>query len=117
VGTPTEEGARREAKYPDLPPGTRGSGMWIGELLIDTDGKVRHIWTMRQARLTPPFPAFNRAILDAVQQWQFEPFVVPSQARPICMTVSVRIDWRRSPKAWPPPNRPLQPASGAGSLR
>jgi len=88
--------------YPELPPGTRSSGMWIGEILLDTDGNVRHIWTIRQARLTPPFPAFNNAVLDAVRQWQFEPFVVESQARPICMTVTVNINRRQSPKASPP---------------
>jgi hypothetical protein len=103
--------------YPELPPGTRSSGMWIGEILLDTHGKVSHIWTIRQARLTPPFPALNNAILDAVRQWQFEPFVVESQPRPICMTVSVNINGRHSPKAWPPPNRPLQPTSGVGSPR
>jgi hypothetical protein len=64
--------------YPDLPPGTKGSGIWVGELLLDTDGKVSHIWTIRQAQLAPPFPAFNAAILDAVRQWQFEPFVAVS---------------------------------------
>jgi outer membrane biosynthesis protein TonB len=80
--------------YPELRPGTRGSGMWIGEILLDTHGKVRHVWTIRQVRLAPRFPAFNNAILDAVRQWQFEPFVVESQARPICMTVSVNINWR-----------------------
>ena len=87
--------------YPELPPGTRGSGMWIGEVLIDADGKVRQVWTIRQARLTPPFPTFNRAIVDAVRHWQFEPFVVESQAKPICMTVSVNIRWRESPKPSP----------------
>ncbi len=88
--------------YPVLPPGTtRGSGMWIGEVLLDTEGKVSHIWTIRQAPITPPFPAFNRAILDAVRQWQFEPFVVQSQARPICLTLSVSIDGRQPPRASP----------------
>ena len=84
--------------YPELPSGTRSSGMWLGEILLDTHGKVSHIWTIRQARLTPPFPAFNNAIFDAVRQWQFEPFVVESEARPLCMTVSVNINWRHSPK-------------------
>ena len=103
--------------YPELPPGTRSSGIWIGQILLDTHGKVSHIWTIRQARLTPPFPAFNKAVLDAVRQWQFEPFVVETEARPICMTVSVNINWHQSPKAGPPPERPLQPTSGVGSLR
>jgi outer membrane biosynthesis protein TonB len=92
--------------YPELPPGTRGSGVWIGEVLLDESGKVSHIWTIRQARLSRPFPAFNSAILDAVRQWQFEPFVVESEARPVCMTVSVTINWRQSPKAVPSPSRP-----------
>jgi TonB family protein len=78
--------------YPELPPGTRTSGMWIGEILLDTHGKVRHIWTIRRARITPPFPAFDNAVLDAVRHWQFEPFVVGSEARALCMTVTVNIN-------------------------
>jgi outer membrane biosynthesis protein TonB len=96
--------------YPELPPGTRGSGVWIGEVLIEPNGKVRHVWTIRQPRLTPPFPAFTRAILDAVRRWQFEPFVVGSQARPICMTIAVNINWRDAPKPWPP-DRPYLDSS------
>ena len=65
-----------EPAYPDLPAGTRSRGMWIGEMLLDTDGNVSHVWTIRQPRLTPSFPAFNRAIVDAVRQWQSEPFIV-----------------------------------------
>ena len=103
--------------YPELPPGTRSSGMWIGEILLDTHGKVSHIWTIRQARLTPPFPVFNNAILDAVRQWQFEPFVVESQARPLCMTVTVNINWRQSPKARRPPNKRLQPTAAGAIMR
>jgi hypothetical protein len=88
--------------------------MWIGEILLDTHGKVSHVWTIRQARLTPPFPAVNNAILDAVRQWQFEPFVVASQPRPICITVTVDIDRRQSPKASPPLPRDLPRVSGSG---
>lgn len=107
----------RKPAYPDLPPDTRGSGMWIGELLLDTKGNVSHIWTIRQPRLTRPFPAFNKAILDAVGQWQFEPFVERSQAKPICMTVSVRIDWRRSPKTSRPPSKSPLAAERQGVRR
>ncbi len=78
--------------YPELPPGTRSSGMWIGEILLSTNGKVSHVWTIRQARLTPPFPAFNNAIVEAVRQWQFEPFVVRSEPKAICLTVTVNIN-------------------------
>ena len=57
--------------------------MWIGEVLLHTDGKVSHVWTIRQPRLRQAFRAFNRAIVDAVRQWQYEPFVVQAQATPI----------------------------------
>src|SRR5580765_5394135 len=52
-------------KYPEVPQGTRGTGNWVGEALLDTHGKVAHLWTEREIRFTPPFPAFNQAIVDA----------------------------------------------------
>jgi hypothetical protein len=99
--------------FPELPSGTRGSGIWIGELLLDAGGKVRHIWTIRQPRITPPLPAFNRAILDAVRHWRFEPFIVASRATPLCLTVTVSIHWPGAPKAPAPPNGPV--AAGESS--
>jgi len=101
--------------FPELPSGTRGTGIWIGELLLDAAGKVSHIWTIRQPRITPPFPAINRAILDAVRHWRFEPFVVGSEATPLCMMVSVKIHWPGSPKL-PPPNGPVAADERAGRI-
>ncbi len=80
--------------YPDLPPGTVGSGVWIGEFLIGTTGKVIRVWPLREIEFTPPFPPFNAAIRDAVEKWQYEPFAPDGVAVPFCVTVTVHVNWR-----------------------
>lgn len=80
--------------YPELPPGTQASGVWLGEILIDNSGKIARVWALREVRFGPPFPAFNNAIADAIQQWQFEPLLVQGTATPACMTVTINIDWQ-----------------------
>jgi outer membrane biosynthesis protein TonB len=80
--------------YPELPPQTRASGIWIGDVLLDTKGKVSQVWAIREVQFTPPFPAFNRAIVDAIRQWEFEPLVFGKTPMPVCMTVTVHIDLR-----------------------
>jgi outer membrane biosynthesis protein TonB len=79
--------------YPELLSTVRGSGPWIGEVLLDERGRVAHVWPIREPRLKPPVPAFNAAIVDAVQEWQFEPVFVNARSSPACLTVSVTIDW------------------------
>lgn len=81
-------------KYPDLPPGTVGSGVWLGEALINNTGKVAHVWPIREVKFVPPFPAFNNAITDAMQQWEFEPLLVQGKPAAFCMTVTVNINWQ-----------------------
>ena len=80
-------------KYPAAPPGTTGSGMWIGEALINTSGKVVRVWPIREVEFEPPFPSFNSAIADAIRQWEFEPLILQGKAAPVCMTVTVNINW------------------------
>jgi outer membrane biosynthesis protein TonB len=80
-------------KYPAFPPETTARGVWIGEALIDTAGKIARVWTIREVEITPPFPAFNAAIVNAIRQWEFEPLVVDGVRLPVCMTVTVNIDW------------------------
>src|SRR5688572_6406988 len=48
--------APKRVKYvaPVLPDGLVGSGMWVGEVLIDTSGRVTKTWTVKQPTLTPP---------------------------------------------------------------
>ena len=80
-------------QYPSLPPGTIGRGIWLGEALIDSKGMVSKVWTVREVEIRPPLPAFNRAIVDAVRQWEFEPFHIDKVPVPVCMTVTVNINW------------------------
>ena len=80
-------------KYPDFPAGTTGRGNWAGEALIDTNGNVVGVWSIREVEITPPLPAFNKAIVDAIRQWRFEPVRVKDQPVPVCMTVTVNINW------------------------
>jgi hypothetical protein len=79
--------------FPVLPSTVHGSGTWVGEALLDRRGKVVHVWTIREPRFTSPAPAFSAAIVDAVQQWQFETVFVKAQPAPACIAVSVTIDW------------------------
>ena len=79
-------------KYPELPPGTTVGGIWVGEALVDTSGKVTRVWPIREIRVKPPFPAFNSAITDAIRQWEFEPLSVEGKSVPGCMTVTVHIN-------------------------
>ena len=79
-------------RYPELPEGTTVSGIWIGEALVDTKGKVSQVWPIREVRLTPSFPPFNESIVAAIRQWEYEPFIVESQAVPWCVTVTVNVD-------------------------
>lgn len=80
--------------YPELPTGTIGTGMWVGETLVDSTGKVSRVWPIREVTLTPAFPAFNAAIVASIQQWEFEPLILGGKATPFCMTVTTSINWK-----------------------
>ena len=73
--------------------GTTGRGMWIGEALVDTRGRISRVWTIREVEIPPALPAFNKAITDAIRQWEFEPLQVNKVAVPVCLTVTINIDW------------------------
>ena len=63
--------------YPSLPAITRvKSNTWVGEILLDATGTVSQVWTIREIQFIPPFPAFNRAVVDAVWQWRFKPVTI-----------------------------------------
>jgi hypothetical protein len=79
--------------YPELPAGTVGRGVWLGEVLIDKAGRVAHVWPIREVKLVPPFPAFNDAIVEAMRQQEYEPLLVRGTATPFCITVAVNINW------------------------
>lgn len=59
------------------------SGLVLLEAVIDTAGRVR------DARVLRSVPTFDRAALDAVRQWMYEPTLIDGVARPVVMTVTV----------------------------
>ena len=77
-------------RYPALPVGTtqEGVGAWIGEVLIDSEGRVANVWTVRQPELT--LPAFTDAIIAAIRQWEYEILHLSERGpTPFCRTVTV----------------------------
>jgi hypothetical protein len=44
--------------------------------------------------LHPPFPAFNEAIVTAIRQRILEPLLLAKKAVPVCMTVTVNINFQ-----------------------
>lgn len=83
-----------QPKYPDLPRGTRGRGDALHELLIAPDGKVRHVWAVREPSFEPAFPAFGLAIVAALKEWQYEPVKVEGRFVPVCLMVTTNINWK-----------------------
>jgi hypothetical protein len=82
-------------RFPELPRDTRVDvgGVWIGEMLIDAHGEVAYVWPIREFKLTPPFPAFNQAIVDGFRQSKYEPPKVNGKPTPVCMTVTTQINF------------------------
>jgi hypothetical protein len=68
--------------------------MWVGEALIDRTGAVTKVWPLRTPSFEPAWPAFNESIAAAIRQWKYAPTMVNGVATPVCMVVTVNIDWR-----------------------
>jgi len=81
-------------QYPQLPPGTVGSGVWVAEALIGLDGRIAKLSVVHDLVLKPPYPQFSKAISDAILQWKYAPTTIDGKTLPVCMTVSVNINWR-----------------------
>jgi hypothetical protein len=80
--------------YPEIPAGTVGRGLWVGEALIGPDGVVRKVSVLRDLEFTPPLPQFSKAIADSILKWRYAPTTVDGERVPVCMTVTVDIHWR-----------------------
>jgi hypothetical protein len=82
-------------EYPTRPGSSKAlTSIWIGEALVDKTGAVRDVWTIRPLTFDPAWPEFEAAIAAAIRKWSYEPALVDGAAVPVCVTVSVRIDWR-----------------------
>lgn len=78
-------------EFPELPLGTIVGGLWVGEALLDEQGQVANVWTIRPLIVQPAFPPLNEAIVNAIRKWEFEPSMVEKVAVPVCLTVTVNI--------------------------
>ena len=84
-----------QPEYPTRQGSSRAvSSIWIGEALVDKDGTVRDVWTIRPLRFEPAWPEFEAAIPAAIRKWSYEPALSDSLPVPVCVTVSVLIHWR-----------------------
>jgi hypothetical protein len=84
-----------ELEFPTRPGSTKaGSSIWLGDALVDQQGTVRAVWTLRPLRFDPPWPEFEEAIAAGIRQWTYEPSLVDGRPSPVCLTVSVSINWQ-----------------------
>jgi hypothetical protein len=79
-------------EFPALPVGASAKRNWVGELLVGADGEVRRVWVLQETQLTPPVPAFNEAIVTAVERWVYEPYIVNGLVQPFCLTVTITLE-------------------------
>lgn len=79
--------------FPTRSGATKASGVWVGEALVDTTGKVRQVWTIRGFHFDPAWPEFDDAVTAGIRSRTYEPAVVDGAAVPVCVTVSVNINW------------------------
>jgi hypothetical protein len=83
-------------EYPTRPGSSKAlSSIWIGEALVDATGAVREVWTIRPLRFEPAWPELEAAIPAAIRKWSYEPALVEGTAVPVCVTVSVRLNWEQ----------------------
>ena len=81
-------------EFPELPPGTTVGGVWVGEALIDQQGRIANVWAIRPFLVRPAFPPVNEAVVSALRQWEFEPSMAQKVGVPVCLTVTVNINLR-----------------------
>lgn len=73
--------------YPELARRARVEGNVILNVRTDEDGKVDQIKVAQSKD-----PLLNRAAIDAVRQWEYQPFYYKGKRRPILFTVTVRFE-------------------------
>jgi hypothetical protein len=49
---------------------------------------------LRDLKFEPAFPQFSDSISAAVRQWRFRAATVEGKAVPVCLMVSVDINWK-----------------------
>jgi len=81
-------------EYPTRAGATKVAGVWVGEALVDTVGKVRQVWTICGFHFELAWPEFDEAIAAGIRGWTYEPATVDGATVSVCVTVSVNITWK-----------------------
>lgn len=74
--------------YPQVAVSARIEGIVILEATIDAQGVVQNVTVLRS------LPMLDRAAIEAVKQWRYQPTRLNGQAIPIIMTVTVHFSLR-----------------------
>jgi protein TonB len=74
--------------YPQVAVSARIEGIVILEATIDAQGLVQNVTVLRS------LPMLDRAAIDAVKQWRYQPTRLNGRAIPIIMTVTVNFSLR-----------------------
>jgi len=74
--------------YPQVAVAARIEGVVILEATIDAQGVVQNVTVLRS------LPMLDRAAIEAVRQWRYQPTRLNGQAIPIIMTVTVNFSLR-----------------------
>jgi protein TonB len=77
--------------YPPVAVAARREGIVILDAVISEDGTVRNVRVLR------PEPLFERAAIDAIEQWRFSPTLLNGETVPVVMTVTVRFTFTKQP--------------------
>jgi protein TonB len=72
--------------YPELARQGRVEGVVVLETIIDAEGNVTQVRVLRS------IPLLDRAAVEAVRQWKYEPTLLNGLPVPVVMTVTVRFE-------------------------
>ncbi|NOT26858.1 MAG: energy transducer TonB, partial [Acidobacteria bacterium] len=69
--------------YPDLAVRAAVEGVVILEAIVNREGRVEDVKVIR------PIELLNRAAMNAVRQWRYEPLLINGEPAPFIVTVTV----------------------------
>jgi len=69
--------------YPEIARAARVEGVVILEAKVDKEGKVE------EARVLRSIPLLDQAAIEAVKQWEYEPFLVNGEPKAFLLTITV----------------------------
>jgi hypothetical protein len=87
IPTPKRTAFTAPARPEGLTP-LRCPAIWIGEIVVDAEGRVAGVWSLVGV---PGDPRWNMSIREAVARWRYDSTVVGGKKVAICMTVTQNV--------------------------